>query len=144
MSDGQITSEQRLSRIRTLKIFGGLHIGLGVICGILGVVGAVLSAEDMNKQCDYNNYYGYYGYDGYYGYYGYYGCKREKSNSTLSFIMYIVSAAFSGWVSEQVSLMVRNGYSIRGIGVGVTRWEKLCPLLRLCPSHLLVSSNFSP
>lgn len=159
VSDGQITSEQRMSRIRTLRIFGGLHIGLGVICFILGVAGASLSAEDKNKECD-NNYYTYYnsyayydaytgyyypGYSGYSGIYGNYKCKNEKSSSEASFIMFIVIAVFSGWVSEQVSLMIRNGYSIRYIGVGVTRWEKLCPLLRLCPSliTLLVSSNFS-
>jgi hypothetical protein len=110
----QITSEQRLSRIRTLKIFGGLHIGLGVICGILSVVGTILSVGGKNKECDYNNYYGYYGYN------GYYYCRREY-NSTLAFILYIVSAAFSGWVSEEVSLIVHNGYSIRSIGVGVAR-----------------------
>ena len=108
----QITSEQRLSRIRTLKIFGGLHIGLGVICGILSVVGTILSVGGKNKQCDYNNYY--------YGYNGYYYCPREY-NSTLAVIMYIVSAAFSGWVSEEVSLIVHNGYSIRSVRVGVAR-----------------------
>ena len=108
VSYDQITSEQRLSRIRTLKIFGGLHIGLGVVCGILSVVGAVLSVAEMNRQCVYNNYYGYSGYSGYSGYYGNYRCIREKSSSTLSFIMYMVSATFSGWVSEQVSLLVMD------------------------------------
>ena len=87
VSDGQKTSEHRMSCIRTLKIFGGLHIGLGVICGILCVVGAVLSAEDMNRQCDYNNYYGYYGYD---GYYGNYGCTREKKQ-WYAFVHYVYS-----------------------------------------------------
>ena len=139
VSDAQITSEQRLSRIRTLKIFGGLHIGLGLVCGILSVVGTILSVGGKNKQCDYNNYY-----NGYYEYYGYYYCPREY-DSTPAFIMYIVSAAFSGWVSEEVSLIVHNEYSIRSIEVEVARWEQLCPLLRLCPSliTLLVSSNFS-
>ena len=147
VSDAQITSEQRLSRIRTLKIFGGLHIGLGLVCGILSVVGTILSVGEKNKQCDHNNYYGYYhGYYSYYNsYYGYYYYCPRQYYSMLSFIMYIVSAAFSGWVSEEVSLIVRNGYSIRSIGVGVARWKKLCPLLRLCSSliTLLVSSNFS-
>ena len=140
VSDGQKTSEHRMSCIRTLKIFGGLHIGLGVICFLLGVAGASLSTEDKNKECD-DNYYG-----NSFGSYLNYKCKNEKSRSEASFNMFIVSAIFSGWVSEQVSLMIRNGYSIRDIGVGVTRWEKLCPLLRLCPSliTLLVSSNFSP
>jgi hypothetical protein len=140
VSDAQITSEQRLSRIRTLKIFGGLHIGLGLVCGILSVVGTILSVREKNRQCDYNGYYSYY--NSYYGYYYY--CPGQYY-SMLSFIMYIVSAAFSGWVSEEVSLIVRNGYSIRSIGVGVARWKKLCPLLRLCLSliTLLVSSNFS-
>jgi hypothetical protein len=138
VSDAQITSEQRLSRIRTLKIFGGLHIGLGLVCGILSVVGTILSVGGKGRQCGYNYYNG-----NYHGYYSYY-CPRQLYNS-LSFIMYIVSAAFSGWVSEEVSLIVHNGYSIRTIEVEVARWEQLCPLLRLCPSliTLLVSSNFS-
>jgi len=147
VSDAQITSEQRLSRIRTLKIFGGLHIGLGLVCGILSVVGTILSIGGKGRQCGYNYYYGYYhGYYSYYNrYYGYYYYCPRQYYSTLSFIMYIVSAAFSGWVSEEVSLIVHNGYSIRSIEVEVAKWEQLCPLLRLCPSliTLLVSSNFS-
>lgn len=91
VSDGQITSEQRMSRIRTLRIFGGLHIGLGVICFLLGVAGASLSTEDKNKECD-NNYYG-----NSFGSYVYYRCKNEKSRSEASFNMFIVSAIFSGW-----------------------------------------------
>lgn len=85
VSDAKITSEQRLSRIRTLKIFGGLHIGLGVVCGILSVVGTIVSVRGQRHDYRYNT-----------GYYVYYDYQRQYSN-TLSFITYIVSAAFSGW-----------------------------------------------
>ncbi|VDI24958.1 Hypothetical predicted protein [Mytilus galloprovincialis] len=39
----QVQPDVRSSRIRSLRILGGLQIGLGVVCGILGIVGAILT-----------------------------------------------------------------------------------------------------
>jgi len=89
VSDGQITSEQRLSRIRTLKIFGGLHIGLGLVCGILCVIGTILSVRGKDIQCYI------------YSDHGYYHDCQQPYFRMLWLIMFLVSAAFSGWVSNK-------------------------------------------
>ncbi|CAC5392165.1 unnamed protein product [Mytilus coruscus] len=53
----QVQPAVRTSRIRALRILGGLQIGLGVVCGFLGIVGAILSNTEMNNRCEMYNYY---------------------------------------------------------------------------------------
>jgi hypothetical protein len=50
--------DARAYRIRTLKIFGGIQIVMGILCGILSLVGVVIDGINMNKYCSYYPYYG--------------------------------------------------------------------------------------
>lgn len=51
--------QNRVFPIRTLRVFGGIQIGLGVVAGVLSVIGMVLDGINMNKYCDYGPYYDY-------------------------------------------------------------------------------------
>lgn len=85
------------SRTKILRLYGVLQIILGVICGTLGIIGAILSKVKMDSRCTpYINYYldysgGYYAYSNSYTYY------RCGDGNTI-FIMDLISLAFSGWV----------------------------------------------
>lgn len=85
------------SRTKILRLFGVLQIILGVICGTLGIIGAILSKVKTDSRCTpYINYYldysgGYYAYSNSYTYY------RCGDGNTI-FIMDLISLAFSGWV----------------------------------------------
>lgn len=73
----------RTSRIRALRILGGLHISLGVVCGILGIVGAILSNTDMDIGCKQMGYYDIY-----------YDC----GNADIFLKMNLICMTLSGWV----------------------------------------------
>lgn len=77
-------SDVRISRIRTLRKLGGLQISLGVLCGILGIVGAILCKTDMDSDCKKYNHYNIY-----------YNC----GNAHTIFVLNLIGMAFSGWVS---------------------------------------------
>ncbi|VDH99996.1 Hypothetical predicted protein [Mytilus galloprovincialis] len=75
-------SDVRISRIRTLRKLGGLQISLGVLCGILGIVGAILCKTDMDSDCKKYNHYNIY-----------YNC----GNAHTIFVLNLIGMAFSGW-----------------------------------------------
>ncbi|XP_063443240.1 uncharacterized protein LOC134723605 [Mytilus trossulus] len=75
-------SDLPISRIRALQKLGGLQISLGVICGILGIVGAILSTTDMDSDCKKYNHYN-----------SYYNC----GNAHTIFVLNLIDMAFSGW-----------------------------------------------
>lgn len=68
----QLQPAVRTSRIRALRILGGLHISFVVVCGILGIVGAILSNTDMDIGCKQMGYYD--NYNGFITQYSYYRC----------------------------------------------------------------------
>lgn len=68
----------RTYRIRTLKIFGGIQIGMGILCGILSLVGVVIDGINMNKYCSY------------------YIC-RQYRNASVLFGFNMTCLIFSGW-----------------------------------------------
>ncbi|VDI70483.1 Hypothetical predicted protein [Mytilus galloprovincialis] len=82
-----VQTDFRMSRMRALRILGGAHIGLGVICVILGIVGVILSNIEKNNRCQSNNS----GYD--YLYFYNYRC----SDATGIVILYSICMACSGW-----------------------------------------------
>ncbi|XP_071172013.1 uncharacterized protein [Mytilus edulis] len=86
-------TDTRTSPNRTLKVFGGLQICLGIVCSILGTIGAVLSNTTMQDDCNYDYYY--YMYGGYF--YPYYTNCNDSSEATAIFIMDLICMAFSGW-----------------------------------------------
>lgn len=90
----QVQPDVRSSRIRSLRILGGLQIGLGVVCGILGIVGAILSNTDMDSGCKKMGYYK--KNNGFITQYSYYYC----GNANTILIMDLIGMAFSGWVSH--------------------------------------------
>ncbi|CAC5398036.1 unnamed protein product [Mytilus coruscus] len=87
----QVQPAVRTSRIRALRILGGLQIGLGVVCGILGIVGAILSNTEMDTNCKQFEYYD--NYNGHIFGYSYYHC----GNADTIFIMDLIGMALSGW-----------------------------------------------
>lgn len=91
-------TDTRTSPNRTLKVFGGLQICLGIVCSILGTIGAVLSNTTMQDDCNYDYYY--YIYGGYY--YPYYTNCNDSSEATAIFIMDLICMAFSGWVCMNI------------------------------------------
>jgi len=82
-------------RIRTLKIFGGIQIVIGILCGILCLVGVVVNGINMNKYCSYNSYYDY----GNHQYYSSYDNCRQYRNAGMLFGFNMTCLIFSGWVS---------------------------------------------
>lgn len=89
----QVQPAVRTSRIRALRILGGLQIGLGVVCGFLGIVGAILSNTEMDNRCEMYNYYNGHGSPLSGSASSYYRC--GQSNTIL--IMNLIGMALSGW-----------------------------------------------
>jgi hypothetical protein len=46
--------EEKCYPIRTLRIFGGVQIGIGILSALLSVAGIVLDGITSNNDCDYN------------------------------------------------------------------------------------------
>ncbi|XP_052062578.1 uncharacterized protein LOC127702411 [Mytilus californianus] len=87
----QVQPDVRASRVKALRILGGLQIGLGLVYGILCIVGAILCRTDLDSGCKYYNYYSRYG--GHLSGSTYYRCGH--SNTIL--IMNLIGMALSGW-----------------------------------------------
>lgn len=55
-TDNETSSEYR---VKTLRVFGGVQVGIGVLCGILSFAGVITDSVNLSKNCDYsdNSYY---------------------------------------------------------------------------------------
>ncbi|XP_076109284.1 uncharacterized protein LOC143078249 [Mytilus galloprovincialis] len=81
---------KRTSWSRKLRILGGRHVGLGVVCCFLGIVGVILSNTEMESHCksyDHNNNKGYV--------YGYWN--HHCGIADTIFLMDLTNVVFSGW-----------------------------------------------
>jgi len=86
----QSQPEENCYPIRTLRIFGGVQMGIGVLSALLSVAGIVLDGITSNKDCDYNPW------D--VPYYYYQRCAAYLDVSAM-FAFDITCLIFSGWVS---------------------------------------------
>ena len=86
----QSQPEEKCYPIRTLRIFGGVQIGIGILSALLSVAGIVLDGITSNKNCDYN-----YWDDSYY----YYKRCAAYFDVSAMFAFDITCLVFSGWVS---------------------------------------------
>ena len=84
-------SKYRDFNVRTLKVFGGIQIGLGSLCGILGIAGVAVDSIKLNKMC--NTYYDKndYNYN--------YNCGELYYDTSALLGFDISCLVFSGWVS---------------------------------------------
>lgn len=89
--------------VRTLKIFGGIHVSCGILLGIFSVVGCVLDAIDMNEEC--NRIYDY-NLPGYVNWYPDTMCLMKRSDSRLLFAFDVTCIICSGWVSFEMSIIL--------------------------------------
>jgi len=90
--------DARAYRTRTLKIFGGIQIGMGILCGILSLVGVIIDGINMNKYCSdsYNSYTSNaYTYQQYYSNFS--NCIQYR-NAGVLFGFNMTCLIFSGWV----------------------------------------------
>ncbi|XP_076113677.1 uncharacterized protein LOC143081918 [Mytilus galloprovincialis] len=74
--------------MKTLRAFGGLHIGIGILCAILGITVLIIDNVNMSKDCYINNNGTYY-YDK--------ECEHELSTAQSFFLFDIMCVLFSGW-----------------------------------------------
>ncbi|VDI03449.1 Hypothetical predicted protein [Mytilus galloprovincialis] len=86
-TDNEASNEYR---VKTLRVFGGIQIGIGVLCGILSLAGVITDSVNLSKNCDYNDNSNY-NYDDYY-----YRCDWYYYASPL-LAFDIVCVIFSGW-----------------------------------------------
>ena len=91
--------------VRTLKIFGGIQIGCGLLLGILSIIGVVLDAKAMNEQCKKYSYN--YDYD-YNNLYIYWKCVDKRLNGRLLFAFDVTCIICSGWVSYEMSIILNS------------------------------------
>ena len=102
--------------VRTLKIFGSIQIGCGILLGILSSIGVALDAIAMNAYCSENNhrYNRLYYHDNM--------CSRKQENGRLLFAYDVTCIICSGWIIMTGLLplfMSRNREkSWRGLRVG--------------------------
>ncbi|XP_063443242.1 uncharacterized protein LOC134723607 [Mytilus trossulus] len=87
----ELQAAVRTSRVRSLRILGGLQIVLGVVCGIFGIVGAILSHTDLYSGCKSYSFYSNYGSH----FSGFESTSCGDSNTIL--ILNLVGIALSGW-----------------------------------------------
>ncbi|XP_063399479.1 uncharacterized protein LOC134684127 [Mytilus trossulus] len=81
-TDNEASNEYR---VKSLRVFGGIQIVIGVLCGILSLAGVITDSVNLSKSCDYNDNSNY-NYDG-----DYYPC----SSPLLAYD--IICVIFSGW-----------------------------------------------
>ena len=84
----QSQPEEKCYPIRTLRIFGGVQIGIGILSALLSVAGIVLDGITSSKNCDY-----YYWDDSYY----YYKRCAAYFDVSAMFAFDIICLIFSGW-----------------------------------------------
>jgi len=91
--------------VRTLKIFGSIQIGCGILLGILSIIGVVLDAKAMSEHCKENNY----NYNDDYNYnHVYRMCRKKQSNGRLMFDYDVICIICSGWVSFEMSMILHS------------------------------------
>ena len=69
--------------VRTLKIFGSIQIGCGILIEILSIIGVALDAIAMNEKRNCKDYVYDYNYDD--NYYTYRMCSQKQKNGRLLF-----------------------------------------------------------
>ena len=84
----QSQPEEKCYPIRTLRIFGGVQIGIGILSSLLSVAGIVVDGIKSNTGCDYNP-----------GYHSYYQRCAAYFDVYGMFAFDITCLVFSGWVS---------------------------------------------
>jgi hypothetical protein len=92
--------------VRTLKIFGSMQIGCGILIGILSIIGVALDAIAMNEKRNCKDYVYDYNYD--YNYYTYRMCSQKQKNGRLLFTYDVICIIFSGWVSFELSMILNS------------------------------------
>ena len=83
----QSQPEEKCYPIRTLRIFGGVQIGIGILSALLSVAGIVLDGITSNNDCDYN-------WDD-----SYHTRCAAYFDASGMFAFDIICLVFSGWVS---------------------------------------------
>ena len=91
-SNEDYLKEYREYRIGTLKIFGGIQIGLGILCGILSLAGIVIDGIHKSAGCTYTYH------DGYNYPYSYWYCPVYVQNADALLGFDITCFILSGWV----------------------------------------------
>lgn len=82
----QSQPEEKCYPIRTLRIFGGVQIGIGILISLLSVAGIVVDVRNRNTYCNYNP-----------GDPSHYQRCEDNSNGALMLIFDITCLVFSGW-----------------------------------------------
>lgn len=103
---------KRTSWIRKLRIRGGRHVGLGVVCCFLGIVGVILSNTEMESHCksyDHNNNKGYV--------YKYWN--HHCGIAYTIFLIDLTSVVFSGWVSHIYHFVLPVNHTLRYLSFSV-------------------------
>ena len=102
---GGQTDPQRFP-VRTLKIFGSIQIGCGILIGIFSIIGVALDAIAMNEKgnCKYYKY----DYDYNHMYYIYRICFLKQKHGRLLFTYDVICIIFSGWVSFELSMILNS------------------------------------
>ena len=80
--------------VRTLKVLGGIQIGLGVLLGILSLIAVILDAMAIHVYCHDNNY------DNSDNWYNsdYWSCMRMRRWKKTMFAFDVTCLVCSGWV----------------------------------------------
>ena len=93
--------------VRTLKIFGSIQIGCGILLGILSIIGVAMNEY---RNCNENNYNNNYIHDYYYNnnYYTYRLCLTKQANVRLLFGFDVTCIICSGWVSFELSMILNS------------------------------------
>lgn len=91
--------------VRTLKVFGSIQIGCGILIGILSSIGVVLDAIAMNEKRNCNK-----NIDDWYNdnYYTNRFCALKQKNGRLLFTYDVICIICSGWVSFELSMILNS------------------------------------
>ncbi|XP_052062575.1 uncharacterized protein LOC127702409 isoform X3 [Mytilus californianus] len=127
MQTHPVQPNERISRIRALRILGGLQIILGIVCCILGMVGAIISNTEITSRC--KNYHNNHGIE---VYMSSYHCRQ--TNTIL--IMDIIGMAFSGW------FILTGGLPLCMTGQRQSRWR--CMIIAYLVCNIILAAVFSP
>lgn len=91
--------------VRTLKVFGSIQIGCGILIGILSSIGVVLDAIAMNENRNCNE-----NIDYLYNYHFYTNrmCSEKQENGRPLFTYRVICIICSGWVSFELSMILNS------------------------------------